>query len=110
MPEIDLAIRGGALYDGTGEPAREVDIGITADRIVAIGSIPNATRTIDARGKVVAPGFIDVQSQSVLTLLADGRGQSHLRQGITTEIVGEGGSPGQLTPKILEQDARWPEW
>ena len=107
---IDLAVRGGALIDGTGEDAREVDVGIDGDSIVALGSVPEARRVIDARGKVVAPGFIDVQSQSVLTLLADGRGQSHLRQGITTEIVGEGGSPGQLTKKILAEDARWGQW
>ncbi|MBX3191059.1 MAG: D-aminoacylase [Labilithrix sp.] len=110
MTELDLVIRGGELLDGTGAPSRRVDVGVAGDRIVAIGDLGRAKRIVDARDRVVAPGFIDVQSQSVLTLLADGDAQSHVRQGITTEIVGEGGSPGQLTPKILAQDSRWPEW
>jgi N-acyl-D-aspartate/D-glutamate deacylase len=112
MSELDLVIRGGEVFDGTGAPSRRSDVGIVGDRIVALGDLSpkSAARTIDARHKVVAPGFIDIQSQSVFTLLADGRAQSHLRQGITTEIVGEGGSPGQLTPKILEQDPRYGEW
>lgn len=109
--DLDLVIRGGELVDGSGAPARRADIGIRGDRIVAVGEVtPSARRTIDARGKVVAPGFIDVQSQSVFTLLADGNAESHIRQGITTEIVGEGGSPGQLTRKIIEQDPRYGEW
>lgn len=112
MPELDLVIRRGSLVDGTGEPARAVDVGVRGDRIVAIGDLgaSPATRVIDARDKIVAPGFVDVQSQSVLTLLADGNSESHVRQGITTEIVGEGGAPGQITAKILAQDARYPEW
>jgi N-acyl-D-aspartate/D-glutamate deacylase len=110
--ELDLLLRGGDLVDGTGSPARRADVGILGDRVVAIGALEgrSARRVLDARDRVVAPGFIDVQSQSVFTLLADGRGQSHVRQGITTEIVGEGGSPGQLTPKILAQDPRYGEW
>lgn len=112
MSQLDLVIRGGEVFDGTGAPARRVDVGIAGDRIAVIGDLSSksATRSIDARDSVVAPGFIDIQSQSVFTLLADGRGQSHVRQGITTEIVGEGGSPGQLTPKILDQDPRFREW
>ena len=112
MTDFDLVILGGDVFDGTGAPPRRVDVGITRDRIAVIGELSSKTsaRTIDARGKVVAPGFVDIQSQSVFTLLADGRGQSHVRQGITTEIVGEGGAPGQLTPKILEQDPRYGEW
>lgn len=109
---MDLLIRGGRVIDGTGAPARDLDIGIRGDRIVAIGRLDENTahRTIDARDLVVAPGFIDIQSQSIFTLLADGNGESHIRQGITTEIVGEGQSPGQLTPKILDQDPRYREW
>src|SRR6476660_6003157 len=102
--DLDVVIRGGALVDGTGAPARAADIGIRGDRIVAIGEVGKVARgrrEIDARDRVVAPGFVDIQSQSVFTLLADGNAESHVRQGITTEIVGEGGSPGQLTPKIL---------
>lgn len=108
--DLDLVIRGGDLVDGTGAPARRADVGVRGDRIVALGDLRSAHRVIDARGKVVTPGFIDIQSQSVFTLLADGNGESHVRQGITTEIVGEGGSPGQLTPKILAQDPRYAEW
>jgi len=112
VPELDLVVRRGSLVDGTGEAARVVDVGVRGDRIVAVGDLSaiSATRVIDADGKMVAPGFIDVQSQSVLTLLADGNAESHVRQGITTEIVGEGGAPGQMTVKILAQDARYPEW
>jgi dihydroorotase/N-acyl-D-amino-acid deacylase len=108
--DLDLVLRGGDLVDGTGAPARRADVGVSGDRVVAIGDLSSARRIIDARGKVVAPGFIDIQSQSVFTLLADGNGESHVRQGITTEIVGEGGSPGQLTAKIIAQDPRYGEW
>jgi N-acyl-D-amino-acid deacylase len=111
--DLDLVLRGGHLVDGTGAPGRRADVGIAGDRIVAVGDfagVATARRIIDVRDKVVAPGFIDIQSQSVFTLLADGNGESHVRQGITTEIVGEGGSPGQLTPKILAQDPRYAEW
>ena len=62
---------------------------------------------IDATGLVVAPGFIDVQGQSGTTLLADGNGESHLRQGITSEIIGEGGSPAFWTPDTRRRAKRW---
>jgi dihydroorotase/N-acyl-D-amino-acid deacylase len=108
--QLDLLIRGGTVVDGTGAPSRRADVGIRGDRIVSVGPASRAHRIIDARDHIVAPGFIDIQSQSVFTLLADGNAESHVRQGITTEIVGEGGSPGQLTKKILEQDPRYGEW
>jgi hypothetical protein len=83
----DLVIRNGDVIDGTGAPARHADVAITGDRIVAIGTVTaGASRTIDATGRVVAPGFIDVQGQSGTSLLTDGNGESHIRQGITTEI------------------------
>jgi N-acyl-D-aspartate/D-glutamate deacylase len=112
MPELDLLVRGGEVFDGTGAPSVLADVAIRGDRVVGVGdfSRASAARVIDARGRFVTPGFVDVQSQSSFTLLADGRGESHVRQGITTEIVGEGGSPGQLTPKILAQDPRYVEW
>ena len=93
-PHYDLVIRNGDVIDGTGAPARRADVAIVKDRIVAIGNVYDAAkRTVDASGKVVAPGFIDVQGQSGTTLLTDGNGESHIRQGITTEIIGEGSTP-----------------
>src|SRR6185436_6625316 len=97
---FDLIVRGGQIVDGSGQPARRADVGVVGDRIVRIGDLSSepAGRVIDATGLMVAPGFIDVQGQSGTTLLADGNGESHLRQGITTEIIGEGGSPAFWTP------------
>src|SRR6266700_2994646 len=92
--DYDLVIKNGDVIDGTGSPARRADVAIKGDRIVAVGAVSGgAKRTIDASGRVVAPGFIDVQGQSGTSLLTDGNGESHIRQGITTEIVGEGSTP-----------------
>lgn len=100
-PSFDIIIRGGSVVDGTGSPARRADVGLAGDRIVAVGDLAaeRAGQVIEATGRVVAPGFIDVQGQSGVTLLADGNGESHLRQGITTEIIGEGSSPAFWTPE-----------
>ncbi|MBY0494684.1 MAG: D-aminoacylase [Cyanobacteria bacterium] len=97
---FDLIIRGGQVIDGSGQAPISADVGIAGDRIARIGNLASASagRVIDAAGLIVAPGFIDVQGQSGTTLLADGNGESHLRQGITTEIIGEGGSPAFWTP------------
>jgi N-acyl-D-amino-acid deacylase len=97
----DLIVRGGTVFDGAAAAPRRVDVGIKGDRIRAIGNLSTerAGRIIDATGLTVAPGFIDVQGQSGTTLLADGNGESHLRQGITTEIIGEGSSPAFWTPE-----------
>jgi N-acyl-D-amino-acid deacylase len=91
QPRLDLVIRGGTLYDGTGQGSRRADVGVTGDRIVAIGDLSGrqAAVTIDATGKAVAPGFIDAHGRSGVALLADGYGESHLRQGITSEIIAD---------------------
>src|SRR4029077_8187311 len=90
----DVVIQGGRIIDGTGNPWYVGDIAITDGRIVAIGKIPGgiAKRVIEAKGMVVAPGFIDMLGQSETALLIDNRSVSKLAQGITTEITGEGGS------------------
>ncbi len=94
-PEFDLLIRGGRIVDGTGNPWFQGDVAIRGDRIAAVGALRDATaaRTIDARGLVVAPGFIDLHGHSTNALLTDGNGESKLRQGVTLEVVGEGESP-----------------
>jgi N-acyl-D-amino-acid deacylase len=109
-PKFDIVIRGGDILDGTGAAARRADLAVNGDRIVAIGDLSqsNAGRVIDATGLTVSPGFIDVQGQSGTTLLADGNGESHLRQGITSEIIGEGGSPAFWTKESADTEALAP--
>src|SRR5262249_35003481 len=92
----DLLIRGGRIVDGTGNPWFVGDVAIRGDKIVAVGRVreEQAERTIDAKGLVVVPGFIDMHSHSDYLLLEDGDAQSKIRQGVTTEVLGEGTSPG----------------
>src|SRR4051812_33102504 len=94
----DLLIRGGTVVDGSGNPWFRGDVAVRGDRIVAVGRVPAgpARRTIDATGLVVAPGFIDVHSHSDMLLLEDGHAQSKIRQGVTTEVLGEGTSAGPV--------------
>jgi N-acyl-D-aspartate/D-glutamate deacylase len=110
QPGFDLIVRGGEVVDGTGQPARRADVGIAGDRITAVGDLASARAraVIDATGLVVAPGFIDVQGQSGTTLLADGNAESHIRQGITSEIIGEGGSPAFWTADTADAEALAP--
>src|SRR5262245_13141434 len=91
QPAYDLLIRGGRIVDGTGNPWFTGDVGIRADRIVAVGRLGAATaaRELDARGLVVAPGFIDLHTHSDTTLLNDGNAESKVRQGVTLDVVGE---------------------
>lgn len=90
---LDVLIAGGWIVDGTGNPAYPADIAIEDDRIVEVGRLPGATaaRTIDATGRIVTPGFIDAHSHSDWTLLANPTAESAIRQGVTTEIVGNCG-------------------
>jgi N-acyl-D-amino-acid deacylase len=107
---FDLIVRGGSVIDGTGAPPVRADVGVSGDRITVVGNLSGHTsaREIDATGLTVAPGFIDVQGQSGTTLLADGNGESHVRQGITTEIIGEGGSPAFWTAEQNDANALRP--
>jgi dihydroorotase/N-acyl-D-amino-acid deacylase len=103
---FDIVITNGHVVDGTGSPWYSGDVGIRDGRIAAIGNLSAAARkrTIDAAGKVVAPGFIDMLGQSEVTILVDPRLPSKIYQGITTEITGEGGSAAPLTKAIVEAD------
>ncbi|MBN9119826.1 MAG: D-aminoacylase [Planctomycetes bacterium] len=101
-PEYDLLITNGRVVDGTGNPWFYGDVAITKDRIAAVGRVPagKAKRTIDAKGLVVAPGFVDIHSHSDDLLLEDGHAQSKIRQGVTTEVLGEGNSAGPLKGQL----------
>ncbi len=98
----DVLIRNGRLYDGSGEPAYTGDIGITGDRIEAIGMLENAIGKveIDASGMAVAPGFINMLSWANVSLIEDGRSQGDIRQGVTLEVLGEGRSMGPVNDKM----------
>jgi N-acyl-D-aspartate/D-glutamate deacylase len=101
-PEYDLVIRNGRIVDGSGNPWFHGDVAITGDKIVAVGRVPEgkAKQTIDAKGLIVAPGFIDMHSHSDDLLLEDGHAQSKIRQGVTTEVLGEGRSAGPLKGQL----------
>jgi N-acyl-D-amino-acid deacylase len=102
----DLVIRNGHIVDGGGSPWYAGDLGIRAGRIAAIGNLAGAParRTIDARGMVVAPGFIDMLGQSELTILVNPHLPSKIFQGITTEITGEGSSAAPLNDAMVRAD------
>jgi N-acyl-D-amino-acid deacylase len=103
---FDLVIINGHILDGTGSPWYSGEVGIRDGHIAAIGNLAGAARkrTIDAQGKVVAPGFIDMLGQSEATILVDPRLPSKIYQGITTEITGEGGSVAPLNDAIIAND------
>ncbi|MFO0907949.1 MAG: amidohydrolase family protein [Isosphaeraceae bacterium] len=99
---FDLLIRGGRVVDGTGNPWFDADVGIRGDRVVFVGRVPEsaaAAKTLDARGLIVAPGFIDMHSHSDTTLLEDGAALSKVYQGVTTEVLGEDSSGGPAKGK-----------
>ena len=105
--EYDLVIRNGKIVDGTGNPWYRADLAIQNDRIIAVGKIGNATakREIDASNRLVTPGFIDIHSHSDYVLFEDGNAESKIRQGVTTEILGEGNSAGPSSGKMGAQTA-----
>lgn len=104
---FDILILNGHVVDGTGSPWYAADVGIRDGRIAGIGRLAGAPakQTIDAAGKIVAPGFIDMLGQSELTILVEPHLPSKIFQGITTEITGEGGSAAPLNDAILKADA-----
>jgi len=119
LAHYDVIIRGGTLYDGSGMPGLRADLGITGDRIAALGDLSGsaATQVVDVSGLAVAPGFINMLSWAVDSLIHDGRGQSDLRQGVTLEVFGEGISWGPLNESLknyllgTQGDIRYPiEW
>lgn len=118
-PKYDLIISNGIVYDGSGGEGRRVDVAVADDRIAAIGdlSLAAADEYIDADGKAVTPGFINVLSWAVETLIEDGNGESDVRQGVTTEVFGEGVSWGPVKPEMKDYaeqrqgDIKYPiEW
>jgi N-acyl-D-amino-acid deacylase len=115
-PPYDLLIRNGKIVDGSGNPWFFGDVAVRKDRIVAVGLVPpgSAKRAIDAQGLIVAPGFIDMHSHSDFLLLEDGDAQSKIRQGVTTEVLGEGNSAGpyegKLAPRGLSAEGKPVPW
>ncbi len=96
--EYDSILRGGMVVDGTGAPPRKADVGIRGDTVVTIGDLSSASarESVDASGLVVTPGLINMLSWATESLIADGRGMSDIRQGVTLEVFGEGWSYGPL--------------
>lgn len=107
QPTFDVLIKNGTIVDGSGAPSFRSDLGISGDTIAAIGDLGNASakKEIDASGKIIAPGFINMLSWADQALLEDGRSMSDIKQGVTLEIFGEGWSPGPRKPR--KKDTRW---
>lgn len=106
-PQYDLLIRNGRVVDGTGRAGYVADVAIKGDRIARIGKLgrARARRVIEARGLVVAPGFIDMLGQSEINLLIDPRAMSKVMQGVTTEVTGEGSTIAPMNEKLVAEDA-----
>ncbi|MBC8029909.1 MAG: D-aminoacylase [Pyrinomonadaceae bacterium] len=106
-PAYDLLITNGRIVDGSGRAGYVADLAIKGDRIVRIGSLKSATasRVIDARGMVVAPGFIDMLGQSEAYVLIDPRAMSKVMMGVTTEVTGEGESIAPVNDRLIKEQA-----
>jgi N-acyl-D-amino-acid deacylase len=102
--DFNVIIRSGTVYDGTGGEPKQADVAIRGDRIAGIGDFKSARakNVIDAKGLAVAPGFINMLSWSTESLIQDGRSQSEIREGVTTEIMGEGESMGPVNDRVRE--------
>jgi dihydroorotase/N-acyl-D-amino-acid deacylase len=107
-PPFDVLIEGGRVVDGSGNPWFHADVGVRGQRIEAIGDLSGAgaRRRIDASGKVLSPGFIDMHSHASWKLLVDGRAASKVTQGVTLEIEGEGWSVAPLSNEMVEADRK----
>jgi N-acyl-D-amino-acid deacylase len=101
----DLILRGGTIYDGSGGKPFVGDVAVNGDRIAAVGSLGSARgkKEVDARGLAVSPGFVNMLSWATESLLVDGRAQSDIRQGVTLEVMGEGGSMGPLNDAMKKE-------
>jgi N-acyl-D-amino-acid deacylase len=104
----DLILRGGTIYDGSGGKPFVGDVAVNGDRIVAVGAVGSLGNArgkteIDARGLAVSPGFVNMLSWATESLLVDGRAQSDIRQGVTLEVMGEGGSMGPLNDAMKKE-------
>ncbi len=106
--DFDVVIKNGTVYDGSGGSGRLADVVLRGDRIAGVGDFKDARArvVIDAHGLAVAPGFINMLSWSTESLIADGRSQSEIRQGVTTEIMGEGESMGPVNDRVREKMLR----
>jgi N-acyl-D-amino-acid deacylase len=106
--DFDVIIKDGTVYDGTGAEPKQADVAIRGDRIAGVGDFKTAKAktVIDAKGLAVAPGFINMLSWSTESLIQDGRSQSEIRQGVTTEIMGEGESMGPVNDRVREHKIR----
>ncbi len=107
-PDYDVILRGGTVYDGSGDAPVRADVGIRADTIAAVGDLSAASGAteIDAEGLAVAPGFINMLSWATNALIIDGRSQSDIRQGVTLEVFGEGWSMGPLNDAMKRERLR----
>ena len=104
--KFDVLIKNGRIMDGSGNPSYVGDLGINADTIAAMGDLKNATgdTEIDASDLVVAPGFINMLSWAVESLIEDGRSMGDIKQGVTLEVFGEGVSMGPLSEEMKQQE------